>query len=281
MRIPALPTAFFVLLCYWGLAFVQPAAAAPPEARTVLITGATSGIGATTARRFAAEGWKVVATGRRAERLQPLVEEFGADRVYPAVFDMRDAPAMDKALDALPKDFREIDLLINNAGLSLGTGPAQQANLEDWRTMIDTNITALVTLTHHLLPKLIERHGQIINIGSVAGNYPYPGSNVYGGTKAFVDQFSMGLRSDLRGTGVRVTVVQPGMVETEFTQVRTKGDAEASKRTYQDANPMTPQDIAESLFWLASLPPRMNVNRLEVVATSQSFARLEVTRDAP
>lgn len=250
-------------------------AAAP---RTVLITGATSGLGAAAAQRFARDGWKVIATGRRAERLQPLVKEFGEGHVYAAAFDLRDPAAMDKALAGLPENFRHIDLLINNAGLALGTGPAQKSSLKDWRTMIDTNIVALVTLTHKLLPELIQRRGQIINIGSVSGLYPYPGSNVYGGTKAFVDQFSMGLRSDLAGTGVRVTVVEPGAVETEFTAVRTGGDKAAVDKLYSKANNvLQAQDIAESLAWLASLPPRMNVNRLEVMATNQAFAALKIT----
>ncbi|MCD9028363.1 SDR family NAD(P)-dependent oxidoreductase [Luteimonas sp. BDR2-5] len=273
--------AFALLL----LAFALPASATPANTdatpagqRTVLITGASSGIGAAAAQRFAEDGWKVVATGRRAERLQPLVDAFGPERVHAAVFDLRDAQALDAALAALPEGFRDIDLLINNAGLALGTESAQDASLDDWRTMIDTNVTALVTLTHKLLPGLIARRGQIINIGSVAGLYPYPGSNVYGASKAFVEQFSMGLRSDLRGTGVRVTVVQPGLVETEFTLVRTGGDRSAHDAAYSDERqPMEAADIGEALAWLASLPPRVNVNRLEVVATTQSFARLEIT----
>lgn len=255
----------------------QPASA-PPQ-RTVLVTGATSGIGAATARRFAAEGWKVIATGRRAERLQPLVEEFGRDTVHPAVFDVRDAQAMERSLAALPEGFRQIDLLVNNAGLARGTEPAQQADLEDWRVMIDTNITALATLTHRLLPELIERRGHVINIGSVAGRYPYVGGNVYGGTKAFVEQFSMGLRSDLRGTGTRVTVILPGLVETEFTLVRTGGDQAASQRTYGGADPLTAEDLAESIYWAANLPPHVNVNRIEVMPVSQSFSRLDVLRE--
>jgi serine 3-dehydrogenase len=172
--------------------------------RTVLITGATSGFGAAAVKRFAESGWRVIATGRRAERLQPLVDQFGADKVHAAVFDIRDEAALEASLSALPEDFRDIDVLINNAGLALGTAPAQKASLQDWRTMIDTNITALVTLTHRLLPTLIERKGVIINMSSVAASYPYPGGNTYGGSKAFVKQFSLGLRSDLHGTGVRV-----------------------------------------------------------------------------
>jgi serine 3-dehydrogenase len=247
--------------------------------KTALITGATSGFGAAAARRFAAAGWKVIATGRRAERLQPLIEEFGADTVHAAVFDIRDNAAMEVALTALPAGFRDIDLLVNNAGLAQGTAPAQSAVLDDWRTMIDTNITALVTLTHRLLPQLIQRRGAIINISSVAGVYPYPGGNAYGGTKAFVSQFSLGLRSDLHGTGVRVTTIEPGMAETEFTLVRTHGDQTASNKLYTGANPMTAEDIAENIFYVATLPAHLNINRLEIMPTSQSFAGFQVHRD--
>ncbi len=246
--------------------------------KTALITGATSGFGAAAVRRFAAAGWKVIATGRRAERLQPLVEEFGADKIHAAVFDIRDAAAMEAALAALPPAFRDIDLLVNNAGLAQGTAAAQHASLKDWRTMIDTNITALVTLTHHLLPKLVERRGAIINISSTAALYPYPGGNAYGGTKAFVSQFSLGLRSDLHGTGVRVTAIEPGMAETEFTLVRTHGNQAASDQLYGGASPMTAEDIAEQIFWVASLPAHLNVNRIELMPVSQSFAGFQVFR---
>ena len=247
--------------------------------RTALITGATSGFGAATVRRFVAAGWRVIATGRRADRLQVLVDELGADRVHAAVFDIRDASAMNAALDALPEAFRGVDLLVNNAGLAQGTQPAQSARLDDWQRMIDTNITALVTLTRRMLPTLIERRGAIINISSTAANYPYAGGNVYGGTKAFVSQFSLGLRSDLHGTGVRVTTLEPGMAETEFTLVRTHGDQVASDALYKGANPMTAQDIAETIFWIATLPPHLNVNRLEMMPVSQSFAGFQVARD--
>ena len=247
--------------------------------RTALITGATSGFGAATVRRFVAAGWRVIATGRRADRLQVLVDELGADRVHAAVFDIRDASAMNAALDALPEAFRGVDLLVNNAGLAQGTQPAQSARLDDWQRMIDTNITALVTLTRRMLPTLIERRGAIINISSTAANYPYAGGNVYGGTKAFVSQFSLGLRSDLHGTGVRVTTLEPGMAETEFTLVRTHGDQVASDALYKGANPMTAQDIAETIFWIATLPPHLNINRLEMMPVSQSFAGFQVARD--
>jgi serine 3-dehydrogenase (NADP+) len=246
--------------------------------RTILITGATSGFGRAAAKRFVDAGWRVVATGRRAERLDILADELGHNHVHTAAFDIRDETAMRDALNALPEGFREIDVLANNAGLALGTLPAQRADLLQWKQMIDTNITALVTLTHALLPGLIERKGSILNIGSVAGNYPYIGGNVYGGTKAFVSQFSLNLRCDLHGTGVRVTSIEPGMAETEFTLVRTGGDAAASEALYTGVDPITAEDIAETMFWIASLPPHLNVNRIEVMPVKQSFAGFAVHR---
>jgi len=204
--------------------------------KTAFITGATSGFGKAAAHRFVKAGWRVIGTGRRADRLQALVDELGADKMHAACFDISDSEALNAAVSALPDPFKKIDLLVNNAGLALGTAPAQKADLGQWETMIDTNVRGLVTLTHKLLPTLthkllptlIESKGAIINISSVAASYPYPGGNVYGGTKAFVVQFSLGLRSDLHGTGVRVTCIEPGMTETEFTVVRTKGNQEAS-----------------------------------------------------
>ena len=246
--------------------------------RTALITGATAGFGLAATRRFVDAGWQVIATGRRAERLDALRAELG-DAVHTACFDIRDETAMQAALDALPERFRGIDLLVNNAGLAQGTKPAQDALLSDWKTMIDTNVTALVTLTHALLPQLITRKGAIINISSVAGVYPYFGGNTYGGSKAFVSQFSLGLRCDLHGTGVRVTTIEPGMAETEFTVVRTHGDQGASDKLYTGANPMTADDIAESIFWVANLPPHLNINRLEIMPTSQSLAGFQVYRE--
>ena len=245
--------------------------------KTALITGATSGFGRAAARRFIAEGWQVIATGRREDRLQQLRDEL-CDGLHPARFDIRDEAAMRAALAALPERFRSIDLLVNNAGLAQGTKPAQDALLSDWRTMIDTNITALVTLTHALLPTLIERRGAIINISSTAATYPYSGGNAYGGSKAFVSQFSLGLRADLHGTGVRVTALEPGMAETEFTLVRTHGDGAASDALYNGAEPMTAEDLADTIFWVATLPPHLNVNRLELMPTRQSFAGFQVAR---
>ena len=248
--------------------------------KTILITGATSGFGRASARRFVDAGWRVIATGRRIERLDALADELGRDRVHTAAFDIRDEAAMRAALDALPDDFRAIDVLVNNAGLALGTAPAQRADLAQWRQMIDTNVTALVTLTHALLPGLIERRGAILNVGSIAGTYPYTGGNVYGGTKAFVSQFSLGLRSDLHGTGVRVTSIEPGMAETEFTLVRTGGDGAASDTLYKGAEPITADDISETIFWIANLPPHLNINRIEVMPVRQSFAGFQIARDA-
>lgn len=246
--------------------------------RTAFVTGGTSGIGEACVRTLVASGWRCVATGRRAERLDALEAELGADKVYPCVFDVRDEAARDEALGGLPEAFRGIDLLVNNAGLALGTAPAQSADLAQWKTMIDTNVTALVSLTHKLLPALIERRGAVINVSSVAATYPYTGGNVYGGTKAFVHQFSLGLRSDLHGTGVRVTSIEPGMVETEFTLVRTGGNQQAHEALYGGATPMTAGDIAETIRWVAELPPHLNINTLELMPVSQSFAGFQVAR---
>jgi serine 3-dehydrogenase (NADP+) len=226
--------------------------------KTVLVTGATAGIGAGTARAFVAAGWRVIGTGRRADRLQALADELGG-AFHPLAFDITDEDALDAALNSLPPEFAEIDLLINNAGLALGTKPAQDSDLAQWRTMIATNIDGLITITHRLLPGLIARRGGIINLSSVAANYPYTGGNVYGGTKAFVKQFSLNLRADLHGKGVRVTSIEPGMVET-------------------GSDPMTAKDIAATLLWVAELPPHLNINRLELMPVSQSFAGFQVAR---
>jgi len=247
-------------------------------AKTILVTGASAGFGAATVRRFAQAGWRVIACARRADRLRHLVDEFGAN-VHTAAFDIRDADAMQVALEALPENFRAIDVLVNNAGLALGTAKEPHCDLAQWRQMIDTNITALATLTHKLLPTLIERRGSIVNVSSISATYPYTGGNVYGGTKAFVTQFSLGLRCDLHGSGVRVTSVEPGMAETEFTLVRTGGDQAASDKLYHGAHPITGDDIAQTIWWIANLPPHLNVNRIEVMPVTQSFAGFQVARD--
>lgn len=246
---------------------------------TVFVTGASAGFGAAIAAKFAENGWRVIACARRADRLAQLVERFGAERVHVAAFDIRDEGAMRAVLDGLPEDCRDVDVLVNNAGLALGTAKAQDCDLEQWRQMIDTNVTALATLTRLLLPQLIERRGAVVNISSISGTYPYTGGNVYGGTKAFVTQFSLGLRCDLHGTGVRVTSVEPGMAETEFTLVRTGGDQAASDKLYKGAHPITASDIADTVWWIANLPPHLNVNRIEVMPVGQSPAGLQVTRD--
>jgi serine 3-dehydrogenase (NADP+) len=246
--------------------------------RTAFVTGATAGIGLATVRTLVANGWRCVATGRRQERLDALVAELGADKVHAACFDVRDTAALDAALAALPEGFRDIDLLVNNAGLAQGLSPAQNADLNDWHTMIDTNITAMVVLTRKLLPLLIERRGAIIAIGSVAGSYLYPGGNVYAGSKAFANHFTLALRADLHGTGVRVTSIEPGMVETEFTVVRT-GSQQASDDLYRGVNPMTGQDIADTILWIANLPPHLNINRIELMPVNQDFAGFRVARE--
>ncbi len=248
--------------------------------KTAWITGATSGFGAATVERFVAGGWRVIASGRRADRLQQLVERHGADRVHATAFDVRDEAAMRAAHANLPSAFTGIDLLVNNAGLALGTAPAQQADLAQWKQMIDTNVTALVTITHLLLPQLIERRGAIVNISSIAGSYAYRGGNVYGGSKAFVSQFSQNLRCDLHGTGVRVSSIEPGMAETEFTLVRTGGDQATSDQLYAGAHPITAGDIADTIWWIANQPPHLNINRIEVMPVSQSAAGLQVARDS-
>ena len=246
--------------------------------KTAFVTGATAGIGEATVRALVAGGWRCVATGRRKERLDALVGDLGADKVHAAVFDVRDEEAMDAAIVALPGEFAKIDLLVNNAGLAQGLSPAQEADLDDWQTMIDTNVTAMVKLTRKLLPGLIERKGAIIALGSVAGNYVYPGGNVYAGSKAFANHFTLALRADLHGTGVRVTSIEPGMVETEFTLVRT-GSQQASDDLYRGSDPMTGEDIAMMIKWVAELPPHLNINRLEPMPVNQDFAGFRVARE--
>ncbi|MCO6188372.1 SDR family NAD(P)-dependent oxidoreductase [Rhizobium sp. L1K21] len=247
--------------------------------KTVLITGATAGFGAAIARTFAADGWKLAITGRRKERLEALADELGGpEKVFIMPFDIRDEAATRDALANLPPEFAEIDVLVNNAGLALGTGPIDASDLQDWKTMIDTNITGLVTITRLLIDTLIARKGLIVNLASVASNWAYPGSNVYGGTKAFVQQFSLGLRSDLSARGVRVTSIEPGMAESEFTLVRTGGDKAAYDKLYGGANPLQPEDIARTIHWVATQPPHVNINSLEIMPVSQSWAPFQVAR---
>lgn len=245
----------------------------------VLITGATSGFGAEMAHKFAQHGHKVIATGRRKARLDALAKELGAS-VYPVVMDVSSKTSIKDALAALPPDWQEIDVLVNNAGLALGIEPAQKASLEEWETMIDTNCKGLVTMTHLLLPGMVARgRGTIINLGSVAGAYPYPGGNVYGATKAFVDQFTLNLRADLVGTGVRATNIAPGLCGgTEFSNVRLKDDTAAAK-VYEGTVPLTAKDIAETAYWIATLPPHVNINYIEMMPTCQGFSPFAVKRN--
>jgi serine 3-dehydrogenase len=244
--------------------------------KTILITGATAGFGEAAARKFVAGGWKVVGTGRRGDRLKNLQRELG-DAFLPLEIDMRDRPAVE-SLAKLEGAWGEIDLLLNNAGLAPPTDPLPDTEWNRIEQVIDTNVTGLVALTRALLPKLVERKGQIVNLSSVAATYPYKGGAVYAGTKAFVRQFSLDLRADLAGTGVRVTSVEPGMAETEFTIVRTGGDKSASDALYAGVNPMTAEDLADLFWWLANLPPHLNINIVELMPVSQSFAGFTVTR---
>ena len=244
--------------------------------KTILITGATAGFGRAAARRFAAGGWRIIGTGRRADRLRELANELG-DAFLPLEVDMRDREAVN-SLARLSPPWGEIDLLLNNAGLAPPMSPLQDAGEEAIDTVIETNVLGLVALTRVLLPKLIERKGAIINLSSVAATYPYKGGAVYAGTKAFVRQFSLDLRCDLAGTGVRVTSIEPGMAETEFTLVRTGGDQAASDALYADMGPMTAEDLADLFWWIANLPPHLNINAIELMPVSQSFAGFAVTR---
>ncbi|GAB3276500.1 SDR family NAD(P)-dependent oxidoreductase [Parahaliea aestuarii] len=250
--------------------------------KTVFITGATSGFGLACARRFAHEGWNLVITGRRSDRLEALSTELAPlSTVLPLTLDVRDTDSVQAAVASLQAPFDSIHTLINNAGLALGTEPAQRCDLEQWHRMIDTNVKGLTTVTHALLPRLIETGtgASVINIGSVAGHWPYPGGNVYCGTKAFVEQFSYALRGDLQGTGVRVTNLAPGLSESEFTLVRTDGNQDAHDALYAGANPIQPEDIAETCWWIASLPPHLNVNALELMPVRQAFSALSIYRD--
>jgi serine 3-dehydrogenase len=244
---------------------------------TILITGATAGIGEASARRFAQGGWRVIGTGRRGDRLRKLQDELG-DAFLPLEVDMRDRSAIE-ALAQLAPPWGEIDLLLNNAGLAPPTDTLPDTDWDRIEAVIDTNLTGLVALTRALLPKLIERKGAIINLGSVAGTYPYKGGAVYAGTKAFVHQFSLDLRCDLHGTGVRVTSIEPGMIETEFTLVRTGGDTVASDKLYAGVNPMTAEDLAETIWWIANLPVHLNINTIELMPVNQSFAGFAVHRE--
>ncbi|CDG97860.1 putative oxidoreductase, NAD(P)-binding domain [Xenorhabdus bovienii str. puntauvense] len=246
----------------------------------VFVTGATSGFGEAIVRKFIKHGSVVIATGRRKERLDRLKAELG-ENFHPIQLDVRDRNAIEKVVQELPDALRNVDVLVNNAGLALGLEPAHQANPDDWETMIDTNTKGLVNMTRALLPNMVQiNHGHVINIGSTAANWPYAGGNVYGATKAFVKQFSLGLRADLQGKNIRVTDIEPGLVGgTEFSQVRFKGNDEKVSKTYDGAEALTPDDIAEAVFWVATLPSRVNINTLEMMPVCQSFAGLSVHRN--
>jgi 3-hydroxy acid dehydrogenase / malonic semialdehyde reductase len=249
-------------------------------ANTVLITGASSGFGAACARAFAKLGWKLVLTARRGNKLEHLKEELSAQTgVHLLTLDVRNRQDVSVAFSSLPAEFADIDLLVNNAGLALGLEPAQRASLDDWDTMIDTNCKGVTYCTRAILPGMVARNrGHIANIGSVVGNWPYPGGNVYGASKAFVQQFSRNLRADLLGTAVRVTNIEPGMAETEFSKVRFKGDEERAQQIYSGTEPLCADDIAEIVVWVATLPARVNINSVEVMPVSQAWGPLSVHR---
>jgi 3-hydroxy acid dehydrogenase/malonic semialdehyde reductase len=247
--------------------------------KTILITGATAGFGAAFARRFIADGHRVIATGRRVERLEALGAELG-ENLLTAKLDVTDAAAVAGFLDTIPESWRAVDVLVNNAGLALGMGPAWEAKLEDWDTMVATNVTGLIHVTRAILPGMVERNdGIILNLSSVAGVYPYPGGHVYGGSKAFVEQFSLNLRADLVGRNIRVTSIEPGMVMgSEFSKIRFGGDESKAGAVYAGTQSLTPEDIAETASWLVSLPAHMNINRIEMMPTCQANAAFAVKR---
>ena len=245
--------------------------------KTALITGASSGFGRASARLLTKSGWQVVLVARRLERLKALADELGHSVLGIIALDVRHA---DEVKSALTPWHGKIDLLLNNAGLAVGLDPAWSADLDDWERMVDTNIKGLNYVTWALLDGMVaNKHGHVINIGSIAGSYPYPGGNAYGATKAYVEQFSLNLRADLHGTGVRVTSIEPGLAETEFSNVRFKGDDAKADALYENLEPLTPQDIAEAVRWCAELPKHVNINRLEVMPTCQSFNPLAIHKD--
>ncbi|MDI9409566.1 MAG: SDR family oxidoreductase [Candidatus Pacebacteria bacterium] len=255
------------------------------SAKTVLITGASSGFGAASARRFAAEGHRVILAARRLERLEALAAEIRQKYQTETLvlpMDVSDHKKIPAILAGLPASWAAIDVLVNNAGMALGLAPAHQADLADWETMIATNCLGLVALTRAILPAMVESNrGHIINIGSVAGTYPYPGGNVYGASKAFVRQFSLNLRADLVGTKIRVSDIEPGLCGgTEFSQVRFKGDDSRAAKTYENTEPLTAEDVAEAIFWVTALPAHMNVNAMEIMPVVQGFGNFNVHREA-
>jgi 3-hydroxy acid dehydrogenase / malonic semialdehyde reductase len=249
-------------------------------AGSVLITGASAGFGEACARRYAKDGRSLVLAARRGDRLTKLAGELaGQAPVHLLVLDVRDRAAVSDALRSLPVAFRDVDILVNNAGLALGLGPAHETDLDDWQTMIDTNVTGLVFMTRAVLPGMVARNrGHVVNVGSIAAHIPYPGGNVYGATKAFVSQFTRNLRADLLGTRVRVTAVEPGLAETEFSVVRFKGDAERAAKVYRGTEALTADDIAEAVHWVTALPEHVNVNAIEIMPTDQAWGPPAVHR---
>ena len=246
--------------------------------KTVLITGATGDFGKAFATRFADIGCNLIIHGRNADKVKSLCDLLDVP-THPLVFDISNGDEMVEAMANIPDEFKPIDVLINNAGLALGRGKAYEADFDDWNTMIDVNVKALTHMTNLVLKDMApEKKGHIINIGSVAGNWPYPGGHVYCATKAFVQQFSLALRADLYDTGIRVTNIEPGMVETQFSLVRFKGNQGEANAVYADTKPLKPEDIAESVFWAATLPPHVNINTLEIMPTAQAFSPLSVHR---
>ncbi len=250
--------------------------------KTAFITGATSGFGAACARRFAAEDWSLVICGRRQGHLKLLQTELiKTVPVHAIVLDVREQAAVAAAVAALPSEFVEVDLLVNNAGLALGLEPAHRCDLDDWERMVDTNIKGLMYCTQAILPGMVARNrGHIVNVGSVAGTYPYPGGNVYGGTKAFVKQFSLNLRADLLGTGVRVSNLEPGLAESEFSLVRFKGEKEKAAQVYRGTQPLRPEDIANTIYWIAACPAHVNINSVEIMPVCQAFAPFTISRES-
>jgi 3-hydroxy acid dehydrogenase / malonic semialdehyde reductase len=245
----------------------------------VFITGASAGIGAACARRFAADGHSIVLTGRRADRLKEVARGLKVP-THTIELDVRDQAAVNRAIEALPEKFRDVSVLVNNAGLALGLEPAHQVAMSDWETMVDTNIKGLLYVTRAILPGMVARkRGHVFNMGSIAGSYPYPGGNVYCGTKAFVNHFSLAIRADLLGSNVRVTSVEPGMTETEFSVVRYKGDKGKADQVYKGMQPMTPTDIADTIFFINRLPEHVNINRIEMMPVAQAFSAFAVKRD--
>jgi NADP-dependent 3-hydroxy acid dehydrogenase YdfG len=248
--------------------------------KVAFITGATAGFGEATARRFVKEGWKVIITGRRTERLEALQADLGKDVCHPVTLDVTDRKGVEACFANLPEGFKEIDVLVNNAGLALGVDSVDQGDVDSWEQMIDTNIKGLLYVTRAALPSMVSRgSGHVVNLGSIAGEWPYPGGNVYGGTKAFVRIFSQNMRADLVAKNINVTDIEPGLAVSEFSNVRFKGDAEAAANVYKGTQPLTPEDIADAIFWTVSRPKHVNINRMEIMPTCQALAGLKIVRD--